>query len=209
MLEVSVFEGVEFAKGWPNIPQSAKVVVEADEKMQFYEVGIRIVARFGGLKWILYHHRILSYLFFTTTFWSSSMLSMLLVWFVLSHFYSSTPSKTVPKTESDTNRTVIKTERSDSEAFDPTSMEDLSDTSRTFPTSSRQMPLHFTGHKKEGDEIKKEECEGLRSEAMQPLAVEADDEEEDERGFSSWRDSGIGTSRDDETGARVERRRRA
>ena len=50
VLEVSMFEGVEFAKGWRNIPQKVKVVVEADKKMQFYEVGIRIVARFSGLR---------------------------------------------------------------------------------------------------------------------------------------------------------------
>lgn len=50
VLEVSMFEGVEFAKGWRNIPQEVKVVVEADKKMQFYEVGIKIVARFSGLR---------------------------------------------------------------------------------------------------------------------------------------------------------------
>lgn len=45
-----MFEGVEFAKGWSNIPQEVKVVVEADKKMQFYEVGVKIVARFKGLR---------------------------------------------------------------------------------------------------------------------------------------------------------------
>lgn len=50
VLEVSMFEGVEFARGWRNVPGWVKVVVEADEKMQFYEVGVKIVARFGGLR---------------------------------------------------------------------------------------------------------------------------------------------------------------
>ena len=50
VLEVSMFEGVEFAKGWRNIPQEVKVVVDADKKMQFYEVGIKIAARFSGLR---------------------------------------------------------------------------------------------------------------------------------------------------------------
>lgn len=50
VLEVKMFEGVEFAKGWSNIPQEVKVVVEADKKMQFYEVGVKIVARFKGLR---------------------------------------------------------------------------------------------------------------------------------------------------------------
>ena len=45
-----MFEGVEFARGAKNVPDKAQVVIEADEKMQFYEVGINIVARFGGLR---------------------------------------------------------------------------------------------------------------------------------------------------------------
>lgn len=47
-----MFEGVEFAKGAQNIPQEARVVVEADQKMQFYEVGIRVIAKFGGLRFV-------------------------------------------------------------------------------------------------------------------------------------------------------------
>ena len=50
-LKVSMFEGVEFSKGWKNVPQSVKIRVESDVKMQFYDVGIEIVARFGGLRY--------------------------------------------------------------------------------------------------------------------------------------------------------------
>lgn len=50
VLEVNMFEGVEFPRGSANVPQELKLLVEADEKMQFYEVGVRIVARFGGLR---------------------------------------------------------------------------------------------------------------------------------------------------------------
>jgi hypothetical protein len=49
-LEVSMFEGVEFGKGWKNVPQGARVVIEADEKMQIYEVKIKIIAKLGGLR---------------------------------------------------------------------------------------------------------------------------------------------------------------
>ena len=52
-LVVSVFEGVEFGKGRKNIPQGARVVVEADEKMQFYELRINVVAKLGGLRYVL------------------------------------------------------------------------------------------------------------------------------------------------------------
>lgn len=213
LLEVSMFEGVEFGKGWLNVPQSVKVIVEADEKMQFYEVGIRIIARFGGLRWILYHHRIVSFLFFTTFFWISSMLSMLLAWFVLSSYFAESPATI--KSESDINGSIIKYERSDSEAFDPTSYDDLSDTSRTFPTLGRQKPLHFSGRrdavkKEQDEETKREEDEVLRSTSIQPLATEADDEGDDvTEEMSGWRDSGIGTGIEEDRAAGVQRRRKA
>ena len=49
-LEVSMFEGVEFGKGRKNIPQSVRVVIDADEKMQFYDLRVKIVAKLGGLR---------------------------------------------------------------------------------------------------------------------------------------------------------------
>ena len=115
--------------------------------------------------------------------------------------------------ESETQDTAIKRERSDSDAFDPTSMEDLSDTSRTFPTLGRQTPLHFAGRKdvKREEEIKREEEEVMRSIGVQPLAAEADDEEDDDLSQETYgfRDSGIGTGLDDERLASVQRRRKA
>jgi seipin len=212
LLEVDMMEGVEFAKGWMNVPQNVKVVVEADEKMQFYEVGIRIIAKLGGLRWILYHHRVLSFLFFTTTFWSSSMLSMLCAWFILSSYIGPSPAAT--KAEPDANGSYIKRERSDSDTMDPTSIEDLSDTSRTFPTFGRQKPLHFSsrglGKKEEDEEAKWDKDEVMRSTDIQPLTAEADDEaDEMTEEMSGWRDSGIGTGLDEERLASVQRRRKA
>ena len=150
------------------------------------------------------------------------MLSMGLAWFAVSTYLgpSAAPSKGI-KTESKS----IKRERfsdSDSEddAFDPTSLEDLSDTSRTFPTLGRrqrgrgQTPLHFAGRNdvvKREEEIKREEDEVLRSAGVQPLAAEADDEDDDDgfsQGTSGFRDSGIGTGLDEERLASVQQRRR-
>ena len=202
-LEVGMFEGVEFAKGWANVPQGVKVTVEADEKMQFYEVGVRIIARFGGLRWILYHHRILSFLFFTTAFWGCSMMSMLVIWFILSSHL--TEDSTSTKKEEVLHDSNVKRERSDSDTFDPTSLDDLSDTSRTFPTLGRQLPLHFTRLKKEEDQESKDE-DIVQSTDILPLAAEADDEGED---AIDWRDSGIGTGRDEERMNSVQRRRKA
>lgn len=53
VLEVSMFEGLVFARGgWRNQPHSVKVIIEADEKMQFYETSIKIVAKFSGLRYL-------------------------------------------------------------------------------------------------------------------------------------------------------------
>ena len=138
---------------------------------------------------------------------------MAVAWFAIST-YLAPPRNT--KTEPGF---TVKRERSDSDAFDPTSLEDLSDTPRTFPILGRQTPLHFSGRRR--DIIKKEEegeegfeDEVLRSTEVQPLAAEADDEDEEEdddeisQGTSGFRDSGIGTGLDDERLASVQRRRK-
>lgn len=211
VLEVGMFEGLEFAKGWANVPQSVNILVEADQIMQFYEVSIRIIARFGGLRWILYHHRILSFLFFTTTFWSSSMLSMLLAWFVFSSYLA---THTTTKTESILNGNArLKSEREGSETFDPTSLDDISDTPRAFPTLGRQMPLQFTSRptvvKKEDNDVKAEE-ETVQPMSVHSLIAEADDEDDDGiEGTSGWRDSGLGTGLDEDRVTGVQRRRKA
>ena len=49
-LDVKMLEGVVFARGAKAVPDRVRVVIEADDKMQFYEVAVRIRARFGGLR---------------------------------------------------------------------------------------------------------------------------------------------------------------
>ncbi|MCJ1389146.1 hypothetical protein MMC18_002000 [Xylographa bjoerkii] len=209
-----MFEGVEFSKGWRNVPDKVQVIVEADEKMQFYDVAVKIVARFGGLRWILYNHRILSYLFFTTTFFTVSLTSTFLAYLLLSS-YLSRPSSSVSKTDPGAH---IKSDpsASDSEHFNPLSTSDLSDTSRTFPTLGRQMPLHFSSRteamqmEEEDPRVKKEEVDEIeRTTEIQPLVAEADDEdEEDDAEAFSFRDSGIGTSLEEGDRRGVQRRRK-
>jgi len=216
VLEISVFEGVEFTKGWRNIPRYVKVAIEADEKMQFYEVGVRVLARFGGLRWVVYHHRILSYLFFTTTFWMGSMLSCAVAWVLISLFMSASDGQKLGQKQEGIDGVKVKKEVEDEAQFDPTSMEDLSDTSRTFPTLGRQLPLHFSGRKdniKHEDDaagnVKQEQDRVIDSTSIQPLGAEADDEDDDEA-IVSWRDSGVGTSLEDADRRRtVQKRRKA
>lgn len=233
VLEVSMFESVVFARGWRNLPQSVKVVIEAEEKMQFYEMGIKIVAKFSGLRylsipnvlkseekalfllivlirWILYHHRIFSFLFFTTAFWTSSIFSAGLAWLIFHNSFVPAVIKSEPS--SDGKR--IKSEPlSDSDPIDPFSTEDFSDTSRSFPTLGRQIPLYFnradSAFKKEGARREEVEHQTPNTGIQPSAAIEADDEDDMDAG-ASWRDSGIGTSLDDgdRSGAYWRQRRR-
>ncbi|KAL9129542.1 MAG: hypothetical protein Q9217_002029 [Psora testacea] len=214
-LVIPMFEGVVFTKGAGEIPQAARVSIEADEKMQFYKARLRIIAKLGGLRWVLYNHRILSFLVFTTAFWASSVLSMGIVWLFLSIYLdaeSKGKGKLAKKEESDTDGSAIKSEPTpDPETFDPTSLEDLSDTARTFPTFSHQKPLHYTPREAEQVPIVKieEHMEDAPVQSLAAAAVEADDEDNFEEASSAWRDSGIGTSLEDERRAGVHRRRKA
>lgn len=158
------------------------------------------------------------------------MLSTLVAWFFLSTYFSPSAIKSESTREP-------KPEPSDTELLDPFSTEDFSDTARSFPTLGRQMPplqypppsrrdldqqqqqrqqMASGSIKGEEERSIKEENEDevrMRSLGVPPRLVEAeaDDEDEDDEDVEStaWRDSGIGTGRDDggrSTG--VHRRRR-
>lgn len=113
------------------------------------------------------------------------------------------------------SKVAVKTEHKDysDEPFDPLSTEDLSDTSRTFPTLGRQMPLRYTGRhetvkRDDGDaRVKEEEIE--RTTGIQPLIAEADDEDDEDFGETLGRDSGLGTSLEEGDRRGVQRRRKA
>ena len=89
----------------------------------------------------------------------------------------------------------MKTEETDAsqvkaEGEEETDELDLSDTPRTFPTYGRQAPLRYVPM------VKEEESEEfiMDETAIQPLAAEADDEDEEMEAYRGGRDSGVGTS---------------
>ena len=49
-IEIKMFDGVEFTRGTKNVPDIVRLTIEADNKMQFYEVVVKIRARFRGLR---------------------------------------------------------------------------------------------------------------------------------------------------------------
>lgn len=52
-LETGMMEGVEFAKGWRNIPGSLRLELQSQERMQVYSATVKFVARFKGLRYVL------------------------------------------------------------------------------------------------------------------------------------------------------------
>lgn len=53
-LEVSMMEGVKFARGWRNVPGSLRLEIQSTEPMQIYDATVKFVARFSGLRQV--HH---------------------------------------------------------------------------------------------------------------------------------------------------------
>lgn len=135
------------------------------------------------------------------------MISALIAWLVLALYFPS--GSTLVKEEP--TRSIIKREHSETEPYEPSLTEGLSDTSRTFPTLTRHTPLHFSSRGESSgrsEELVKEEEDVLQSTGVQPLIAEADDEGEGAE-TSGFRDSGMGTSLDEDRRAQVQRRRKA
>jgi len=190
VIRVPLFESVEFSRGWRNLPSTMRVQVQSSSRMQIYSAKAVFRARFRGLRWIMYNHRIISAVVAISTFWATEMVFAGLAWLVISSYMDSSadmPGKPVRSKVVDGEADHIKS-GSDSEI-----KVELSSTERTFPTTSSQQPLHYSTPR-----IKQEEGVDAEEETvLLPLqvgrATEADDEDDDEDA-DVFIDSGIGTS---------------
>lgn len=198
-LVVGMAESVEFS---PRVPAYALLELQAqtrapsesEVKMEVYDARIMFTARFSGLRWLMYNHRVVSFLVGVGCFWGTATVVMGLVWVGIRVRMGGEREGTgVLNGEGDESAVEVKIKEGgvkEEETDDP----DLSDTPRTFPSYGRQQPLRYEPRvKSEGEE------EGLVIDetAIQPLG-EADDEDEDGDGgyggFGGKTDSGIGTS---------------
>lgn len=206
-LVVGMFEGVQFPKGWRNVPAALKLEVQSQHRMQIYEAKVEFRAQFRGLRWLMYNHRISSAFVFTLGFWTTEMVATGLVWLVLSVFLFPGEEQTVVKKEETSRDREVKAEGEEDEAANG-----LSDTERTFPTYGGQPPLRYRSppiKDEDGDDA------NLVLQAPPIQGVEADDEDEDadflldEPGRAGGRsDSGLGTSMESSSGRRDTVRRR-
>ncbi|SMR45832.1 unnamed protein product [Zymoseptoria tritici ST99CH_1E4] len=188
-LKIPLFDRVSFPRGWRNTPSTMHLEVQSAHTLQISSATVHFRARFSGLRWLMYNHRIISALAFITTFWMTELLFAGLAYGALAMYASSASDKPVKaelKAEVDSKTARIKQEAEDDRPAT------LSDTERTFPTLSSQAPLHYTSPADMF--VKQEPAEDLDVPEHVARAVEADDEDEDEDEAFDFRDSGIGTS---------------
>lgn len=208
-LTIGMFEGVEFAKGWRNVPATLRLEVQNTQgpQMQIYDAKVVFRARFSGLRWLMYNHRVISACFFITSFWMTEVVFTAIAWLVLSYIiFSGEPPSYSIKNAEDENSTPVKDERRRDEF-------QMSDTERTFPTYGQQPPLKY-----ESPEVKRESFESVAGESLGRSSLlttaEADDEDEDADFVldeTRWprSDSGLGTSMESSGGHSGVRRRRS
>ncbi|KAM0689181.1 hypothetical protein Q7P36_011258 [Cladosporium allicinum] len=191
---IDVFESTSFARGANAVPVALKLEVQSSGRMQIYSARAVFRARFRGLRWVMYNHRIISGLVFIGVFWSVEMVFAGIAWAALAAYLS-------PMFKSEEKGGPVRIKGEDDLASDDGDHSYLSDTERTFPTLSNQTPLRFRSPEVKVE--KKEEDDpnaGIRLADLPPLtSLEADDEDEDGDYFL---DSGIGTSMESGNGSR-------
>lgn len=201
LLRVPMFEGVEFAKGWRNVPATLRLEVQSTHRLQIYAAKAVFRAKFSGLRWWMHNYRLLTAVLFISGFWATEMLFAGLAWGVVA-------LSVYPRTQAEKSEEVH--EVAEKIKRDPDARADaddegklrLSDTERTFPTLSSQQPLRYTSPR-----IKQEDEETSvvlpADGTAQPLLADDEDDEVD-----SFVDSGLGTSLEGERGRRESVRRR-
>lgn len=198
VLTVGLWEGLEFERGWRNVPATMRVEIQSIGRMQVYSAKVEWRARFRGLRWMMYNHRIISAAVFITLFWTTEMLFAGLAWAGVSLVMQSPPAEQETKTGTSNGRPIKQEPALD----DGSKRLEMSDTERTFPSSSKHEPLRYQSPKEEedgGPRIKQEE-----EDAAPAKATEADDEDED----VDFIDSGLGTSMESSAARRDSIRRR-
>ncbi|KAJ1324922.1 seipin [Microdochium nivale] len=89
-LTVSMGELVDFKD---VLPLSILLDLQASQTLQVYSATVTLVARLSGLRWLMYNHRIFSFVVCTSVFWLSEVVSMILAWLVLAYLMSSQQPK--------------------------------------------------------------------------------------------------------------------
>ncbi|KAG5950497.1 hypothetical protein E4U53_004934 [Claviceps sorghi] len=80
-MTIQLAERLNFDKAAAK-PTTALVEIEAGQHIQIYETKLTLTAQLRGLRWLMFHYRLLTYITFTSVFWSCEILFMCLAWVV-------------------------------------------------------------------------------------------------------------------------------
>ncbi|KAJ5924808.1 hypothetical protein N7466_008995 [Penicillium verhagenii] len=109
-LEVPMMEKLEFARGARNLPQSLRLEIHSDGKLQIYSARVEFRARFTGLRWFMYRWKLTSFVIFSSMFWTVSMASASFTWFVLNLVLQPGPVSTEKIKDEDQDQDLVKDE---------------------------------------------------------------------------------------------------
>ncbi|OIW25017.1 hypothetical protein CONLIGDRAFT_78232 [Coniochaeta ligniaria NRRL 30616] len=192
-LTIPLAESLSFPvpKGPKSVPSSLFLELQSGQSLRVSAASVTITAQLSGLRWLMHTYRVSSFIAGTTAFWGCEVAFMAAAWLALSTIFSGpAESDRTPKLEAgEKERKKIAGEY------------DMSDTERTFPTTSRAPPLKY-------ESVKEEDVSAV-SMAELPVAAGGEADDEDDDGGEGWRDSGIGTSYSDAGAAVGGVRRRA
>lgn len=184
-MTIQLAERVKFDKGSVQ-PTAAFVEIEAGPAIQIYQTSLTLTAQLQGLRWLMFHYRIVTYIAFTLLFWVCEVVFMCLAWALWSSF--SAPDKKVLKGA------------------------DFDDDYDDDDFEGQSVRTRQASVKSEASVKLEEEDEQERTASEIPVGgTEADDEyeydDEDNESSSMRRDAGAGTSYRGEGSERVRRRR--
>ena len=187
---IPVAERVLFSK-YATIPSSAYVEIEAGQSVQIYQATLSLTAQLRGLRWLMVHYRLPTYLAFTFLFWACEVIFMAVAWTVWSTLVGSSETSKGKHLDGSGPGAIKDTDDSEGRGEE-------SDPPETFPTYGRQPPLKYE------PEVKQEVEDDQPLSELPVGGAEADDESSEED--RQTRDSGVGTSYS-EGGSRSVRKR--
>ncbi|CAK7220021.1 hypothetical protein SBRCBS47491_004048 [Sporothrix bragantina] len=178
-LIVPMAESLSFSgSGGPSAVLPAVLYLELRtnglQELQTYSAEVVFAARLSGLRWLMYHHRVFSFLLLTTTWWLVEVIFMLAVFAMLGLAFggrsddgagSSRPStrgsSTTPRLDS-SQRPQIKSDEGQGEG------EKNGAGDRKTPERKIEAPPNI---KREASNIKKEDTDSFETEASQLAAI--------------------------------------
>jgi hypothetical protein len=135
-LDVPMAESTTLASHPANLPKWAFVELKAGQSLETYGASLVLTAQLRGLRWLMHHYRLASFVLGTLVFWTAELLFMAVAWLFWSFAsHGLGGQKAMIPHMSGIDDLAIKKEEEEDEA--------LSDVPRSFPVYGTQMPLVY------------------------------------------------------------------